>query len=96
MRAYSTLLGILCLQDYRRNLALACKRGMVIVSAELGSKESHEIGPCSFKSLVRMSPLIRLLLVEAMDPNSGVDCLKVVEDRSGCLTADSPGEKRNI
>ena len=30
-----------------RNSALACKRGIVIVSAEFGGKQSHAIGPWS-------------------------------------------------
>ena len=32
-------------KGYHRNLALACKRGIVIVRAEFGGKQSHEIEP---------------------------------------------------
>ena len=42
---YFTPLGILRLQGWRRNSALARKRGIAILSAEFGSKQSHEIGP---------------------------------------------------
>ena len=44
--AYSELqkLGTLCLR------ALAHKQGIVIVSAEFGSKQSHEIGPWTLVS----------------------------------------------
>ena len=44
-RAYSTLLGILHLQGWRRNLVLARKRGIAILSAEFGSKQCHAIWP---------------------------------------------------
>ena len=47
-RAHSILLGILRLQGKRRNSALARKRGIVIVSAEFGYKQSHEIGSSSW------------------------------------------------
>ena len=38
-------IGILRLQGYRRNSALSRKRGIAIVSAEFGGKQSHDIGP---------------------------------------------------
>ena len=44
-RAYSTLLGILCLNSKCRKSMLAHKRRMVIISAEFGGKQSHDIGP---------------------------------------------------
>ena len=43
--AYSP--GILPLHSYHRNEALARKQRVVIVSAEFGDKQSHEIRPSS-------------------------------------------------
>ena len=53
--ALHVAMGVIRMNSYRRNSALARKRRMVIVSAEFVGKQSHEIGPGILTSCIPTS-----------------------------------------